>query len=42
MSVALVAAVWGLMLAPVAVWAKAAGSLTINAWEFDRGNARVS
>ncbi|MBW8016899.1 MAG: hypothetical protein FVQ82_11990 [Planctomycetes bacterium] len=42
MSVALVAAVSGLTLAPVAVWAKAAGSLTINAWEFDRGNARVS
>jgi hypothetical protein len=42
LSVALMAAVSGLTLAPVTAWAKTAGSLTINAWEFDRGNARVA
>jgi len=41
-SVALAAAVWGLAMAPAAGWSKPAGSLSINAWEFDRGNARVS
>ena len=40
MSVALAATVWGLGTAPAA--ANPAGSLSINAWEFDRGNTRVA
>jgi len=34
--------VLSLALVPVPAWAKPAGTLQIGAWEFDRGNARVS
>jgi hypothetical protein len=40
--IAWAAAVWGLAAVPLFAENKVAGKLEINAWEFDRGNARVS
>jgi hypothetical protein len=40
--IAWAAAVWGLAAVPLSAENKVAGKLDINAWEFDRGNARVS
>jgi hypothetical protein len=40
--IAWAAALWGLTAVPLSAANKVAGKLEINAWEFDRGNARVS